>query len=89
MAKARTSSDMTCRCNPLLSLIALVLLSLGIFGLVNGFALHLQAASAGIQMETMPMIGILVWYFGGMLLMLVGKMLKWKAHGVCPVHGKS
>ena len=79
-----------CNLNYGYTLIALVLFTLALYGLVNGFALHLQdvqlvaagqAARAGFAM-------IALWYFAGFLLMLAGKRSKWKSHWNCPVHGK-
>ena len=89
MAKARVvARGAKCTCNYGLVFVALVLFSLALYGLVNAFALHLldvnltaqdQAAKSGFAV-------LLMWYFAGFLLLMVGKMVKWKAHGNCPVH---
>ena len=71
-----------CSCNAGFLLVALVLLSVGAFALVAAFATQLRAdpLSQATAMSVLP------WYFVGFLVMFLGKMAKWKAHGACPVH---
>ena len=72
MAKAKGRQE-----NYGLGFIALVLYSLALFGIVQGFGLHLQAVQTGSQQYAM----VLGWYFVGLLLGAVGKMTKMKAMG--------
>lgn len=65
-------------------LVALVLMSVGVYLLVAGFATQLRADSLSAQVA----MNILPWYFVGFLVVVLGKMAKWKSHGECPVHGK-
>lgn len=81
MAKA-VARGSRCNMNLGLTFIALVVMTLAVYALVNGFAFHLQAVQTGSQSYGM----VLIWYFVGFLLMFAGKMVKWKAHGNCPVH---
>ena len=81
-ARRKAPTKAKCNMNFGYGLVALVIIALGIYGLVNGFALHL----ASIQSDTQNYGTILVWYFAGLLLFKVGKMAKWKAHANCPVH---
>ena len=53
---------------------ALVLCSLALYALIQGFALHLQAVQTG----AMAGGNVLLWYFAGVLLLLLGKMAKLK-----------
>jgi len=73
-----------CNCNPGMLLVALVLMSVGVYLLVAGFAAQLRAESLSMQVA----MNILPWYFLGFLVVVLGKMAKWKSHGTCPVHGK-
>ena len=81
MAAARSASK-KCTCNLGLMVVAWILFALGLWALVGGFAT--QFASG---MPTAVNGAVLGWYFLGILLCGVGKMVKWKAHGMCPMHG--
>lgn len=72
-----------CTCNMGMLLVALVVLSVGIFVLVGAFATQWKAA-APLSQATAS--GVLPLYFVGLLLAIIGKMAKWKSHGTCPVH---
>ncbi len=68
-----------CSCNLGLLVAAVAVMTLGLFALVQGFSL--QAGSLGAWTTVLP------WYFFGLLLMVVGKLLKKQSHVACPVHG--
>ena len=71
------------------TVVALVLFSLALYALVNAFALHLadvNAALSGIPTLTGPGM-LLAWYFIGVLVLTIAKIVKWKSHPGCPVHG--
>ena len=70
-----------CTCNLGLMVVAWVLFALGIWALVGGFVTQFTSAN-----PTAVNISILGWYFFGVLLVGIGKMAKWKSHGMCPVH---
>lgn len=80
MAKRRTAkrtSSGKCGCNPGWTLIALILFTIGLYGVAGGFI----AQFGGASYQT-----VLPWYFIGLLVLLLAKMSKWKAHGMCTVH---
>lgn len=64
-------------------MVALVLLSVGAFFLVAAFATQLK----GDVLSQQTAMSVLPWYFVGFLVLFLGKMAKWKSHGMCPVHG--
>lgn len=66
-----------CNCNLLYMVLGVVVLALGIFLFVNG--LMMQWAGGDWLMTV-------VWYAVGLLVMCVGKMLKWKGCGSCTAH---
>ncbi len=68
-----------CTCNLGYMIVAWVLIALGIWALATAFIAQFNAAA--------PMATLLGWYFGGVVLVGIAKMLKWKGHGMCPVHG--
>jgi len=70
-----------CNCNLGLMVVAWILFALGLWALVGGFAT--QFASG---MPTAVNGAVLGWYFLGILLVGVGKMVKWKSCGNCTVH---
>jgi len=74
-----------CTCDPGMLLVALVLLSIGAYFLVAAFNTQLQARGDVLNVQTA--ISVLPWYFLGFLVMVLGKMAKWKSHGMCTVHG--
>ncbi len=79
MAKSRSRpSGKKCSCNPGWLIVAVILLAIGLYGVVGGFI----AQNAGFSVST-----VLPWYFVGILLLVFGKMCKWKSHGACPAHG--
>lgn len=73
-----------CMCNLGVMLVALVIMSVGLFLLVAGLATQWRAAAPLSQQAA---VDVLPWYFAAMLVLFVGKMAKWKSHGMCPVHG--
>lgn len=78
MAKAVKSAKGKCSCNVGWLIIALVLLTVGLWGVVAGFTAQFGGAAAAT---------VLPWYFVGLLLIVLGKWAKWNAHGRCTVHG--
>ena len=60
MAKAKVAAKgvktAKCECNLGLVLIALILISLALYGIVQGFALQLQAVQAGTQAYGMILV---------------------------------
>lgn len=78
MAKAGAK----CTCNLGWMVVAWVLLALGLWALVGGFA-----AQFGSSAPTAVNVTVLGWYFVGIVLISLGKMCKWKGHGTCSVHG--
>lgn len=73
-----------CTCNMGMMLVALVIMSVGVFVLVAGLATQFKAAE---QLSQATATAVLPLYFAGMLVLFIGKMAKWKSHGICPVHG--
>lgn len=66
-----------CNCNFGWALIALILFTIGLYGVAGGFIGQLGGAAWSM---------VLPWYFIGLLLVMLAKMAKWKAHGTCRVH---
>ncbi len=66
-----------------LSLIALILYSLALYSIVQGFGLHLQDIQDpnGVSHTKAGYLTLIGWYFFGVVLMAIGKMAKWKAMG--------
>lgn len=81
------AKEAKCTCNLGMLLVALVLMSVGVYFLVAAFATQLGAGAAG-QLSQQTAMAVLPWYFVGFLVIVLGKMAKWKSHGTCPVHGK-
>ncbi len=82
MAAAKPASRAgKCNCNLGLMIVAWILFALGLWALVGGFATQFASAA-----PTAVNGAVLGWYFLGILLFGVGKMVKWKSHGTCPVH---
>ena len=81
MAKGmmEASSGGKCVCNWGLTIIAVILIVIGIY--LFGAGLRAQLDGSGIVW------GALGWYLVSMIVMLAGKMLLWKGCGRCPVHG--
>ena len=71
-----------CTCNLGYMVVAWVLIALGLWALVAGFATQFNSAT-----PTAVNLGIVSWYFAGVLLIGLAKMAKWKSHGTCPAHG--
>lgn len=70
-----------CNCNLALMVVAWILAALGIWALVGGFTTQFASAA-----PTAVNGAVLGWYFLGILLVGVAKMVKWKSHANCPVH---
>lgn len=78
MAKANAAKSAKCTCNPGWLILALIFFSVGLYAVVGGFVGQFTGSQSSQY--------ILAWYFVGFLLIAIGKMLKWKSHGTCPVH---
>ncbi|HIG97147.1 MAG TPA: hypothetical protein HA230_02275 [Candidatus Aenigmarchaeota archaeon] len=70
-----------CSCNLGFMVVAWILMALGIWALVGGFATQISSGA-----PTTVNVVLLGWYFLGVLLVSLGKMAKWKACGRCTVH---
>ena len=79
---AGNRSSGKCTCNLGLMVVAWILFALGLWALVGGFATQLNSAA-----PTAVNVGVLGWYFLGILLLGIGKMVKWKSHAKCTLHG--
>lgn len=71
-----------CTCNLGLTIVAWIIFAIGLWALVGGFATQFNSGA-----PTAVNGAVLGWYFLGIMLWGIGKMVKWKAHGRCPVHG--
>ncbi len=83
MAKKIMVSEEKCTCGPanvLWMIIAVVVLSIGLWLLING----IMEQWKGIAGSAMMVIG---WYIGAVLVLWLGKMCKWKSMG-CKAHGQ-
>lgn len=82
MARSRPSRNAArsakCSCNPGWLILAVILFAIGLYGVVGGFV----AQNAGATATT-----VLPWYFIGILLIVFGKLAKWKSCGMCTMHG--
>ncbi|MBI4896289.1 MAG: hypothetical protein HY832_01960 [Candidatus Aenigmarchaeota archaeon] len=74
------AKETKCSCNLGYMLGAIILFTVGLYALIGGFAAQLNG--------TIIMTTVLGWYFVGILLMSLGKMLKWKSYETCHVHVK-
>ena len=85
---ARMGKGDKCTCNPAWMILSAVLIAVGIFLGVQGFATQLsgqfQASVQGGAWDTSALGWIVGYYFVGVILIGVGKILKWK--GTCSVH---
>lgn len=86
MAK-KSGSGLKCNCNVPMWIVECIVIAFGLFVLVSGFVTHLIAGTAA--WDSANMIWILGEYFAGILIIGIGKMLAWNAHGSCKLHGKS
>ncbi len=79
MAKAaqRQAKGGKCNCNVGFVVLAIILITLGIYSVANGFISHFNYRAAGV---------VLLWYFIGVVLLALGKLAKWKAYGECSAH---
>lgn len=77
----KETSKGKCSCNLGYMIVAWILFAVGLWVLVGGFATQFSSGAPTMFNGT-----ILGWYFVGILIVGVGKMVKWKAHGACPVH---
>lgn len=69
-----------CTCNLGYVILGWILAAIGIWALATGFITQLQVSAT-------PVTTLFGWYFSGIVLISIAKMLKWKGHGSCPVHG--
>ncbi len=67
-----------CSCNMGMTLLALIFMSIAVYLLAMGFIAQFNNHSG---------LGIIAWYFIGLLVLMIAKMCKWKGHMSCPVHG--
>jgi hypothetical protein len=74
-----------CTCNLGWWIVALVVATFGVWAVAAGFIAQFNAGAAP-SLATAQAVA--PWYFGGLLLIGISKMVKWKSHGVCPMHGK-
>lgn len=81
MAKNSQVKKVKCGCNPGWMVATWILLALGLWALVGGFATQFASNA-----PTAVNVTVLGWYFAGVLLVGVGKMCKWKAKGCCTTH---
>ena len=70
-----------CTCKPGWMILAWILAAVGIFALVAGFASQFGASD-----PTAINLTVLGWYFGGIVLIGLAKMSKWKGCS-CGIHG--
>jgi len=73
-----------CTCNLGMMIVAVALFALAVFVLVAGFSRQFGVPISGYDAQWV-VINLAI-YFVGFLLMVFGKMAKWKAHGNCPAH---
>lgn len=85
MAETKDAKKCTCNMGALVG--ALIFFTLGLFVLVAGFARQFTVQLQ--QYSAMWIVVTLAIYFVGLVLMVVGKMFKWKSHGECPMHNKA
>jgi len=78
-----------CTCNPAWMILSVISIAVGIFLGVQGFATQLsgqfQVSVQSGAWDTTMLGWIIGYYFVGAILIVVGKILKWK--GMCCVHG--
>ena len=77
----KNAKTFKCSCNLPMLLVALVVLTLGVFVFVQGFATQLSSLGVNSWKAVLP------WYFFGLLLLVVGKLLKKTSHANCQLHG--
>lgn len=65
--------------------VALILKTVGIWAVAAGFIAQFNAALPASMVTAQA---VLPWYFGGLLLIGLGKMAKWKCFGACMMHSK-
>ncbi|MFH1631086.1 MAG: hypothetical protein ABIA21_02590 [Candidatus Aenigmatarchaeota archaeon] len=63
------------KCNPALLIIVLILGTLGIYALLNGFIMHFNGIA--------DTLNILAWYLGGVLALMLAKLSALKSCGCC------
>lgn len=81
MAKGRDmiESSGKCTCNLGLTILAIILIVIGLY--LFGAGLNAQLNGSGVVWSALG------WYLVSMIVILVGKMMLWKGHLRCPVHG--
>lgn len=73
-----------CTSRPVWGVVAAIVAAVGIFMAIQGFVMQLSLQ--GVLDATMVSWTI-AYYFVGVVLIGAAKMLKWKSHAMCPVHG--
>ncbi len=79
--RAAAPAPKKCTCNPGVLVIAWILMALGLWALVGGFATQF-----GSSAPTAVNVSVLGWYFAGILLVSLAKVAKWKGCGSCIPH---
>jgi hypothetical protein len=70
----------SCECRPFFGLVALILMTLGIYSLVSGFFIQGMGSLGFFNWPA------LAYYIVGLFLLGLGKMSKFKAHEMCSAH---
>ncbi len=76
-----------CNCNLGWGIVAAILFAIGAFIGIQGFVIQFQQLQGGWDGNLI--MWTLAYYFVGFLFLGAGKIVKWKTHGMCPVHGMS
>ena len=80
MVAKRTAvkSGAKCKCNFGMGLVALILFAIGFWIVVNGYVTQWNNLASYWQ--------VMLWYLVGFVVLVFGKMAKWKSHAGCTVH---
>lgn len=73
-------SGAKCSCNVGVGIVSLILFAVGLWIIVNGFITQWNSP------DTSNWWTVMLWYLVGFVVLVLGKMAKWKAHGGCQVH---
>ena len=80
----RMTKGAKCTCNPTYMILSAIIIAVGAFMAIQGFVTQLTLGGAW---DMGAISWILVLYIVGIIIVGVGKIVKWKAHGMCPAHG--